>query len=196
MVVSTTYNFYDTRRASAGEVIGDYLSQDASAEGEVIWEEGYANPGVNDFELLKVCIKNESGRITSTLGFLEPSSVQIGFRIHSELPYCRVGFSVQTTDGIRIFEVYDSDNEDLQGNRFPGEYSISCRIPGEFLAPGQYTLSVNAGIPGVRNLALVENALNIRIDNTEIASSHMLGGRRGMIRPRFPWHIDKVSNGH
>jgi lipopolysaccharide transport system ATP-binding protein len=117
----------------------------------------------------------------------QPFWVEIEFEIHNRLSFCRVGIIVTTTEGILLFESYDADQKECSGVREPGTYISRCKIPGDLLSPGHYVLSVNAGLPGKKNLARLENVLSFDIEDTGAVGSHLWGKRRGVIRPRLDW---------
>ena len=94
---------------------------------------------------------------------------------------------ITTAEGVTVFESYDTDADIELKDRAAGTYTVTCLVPGDLLASGQYLLSLNAGIPNVQNLAFVENVLTFHITDTGSAGSEMTSVRRGLIRPRLEW---------
>ena len=74
-----------------------------------------------------------------------------------------------------------------------GIFISRCKIPANLFNPGRYVLSVNAGLPGVKNLARLDNVLSFDIEDTGAVGSHLWGKRRGVIRPMLEWVQEKRS---
>lgn len=169
------------------QVLGRYLTDEASEDGCRTWPEGFANPGVNDLGIYGLQLTNEDEVVTSNLDAGRAFTVQIDYRVHQPLPPCRVGFVLSTSDGIPVFEAYDTDNALAPEARQPGPMTSRCLIPGNLLSPGRYILSINAGIPGQRNLAYLEGALAFNVEDFTANGALMRSETRGIIRPRLDW---------
>jgi len=168
------------------DVVAHYLVSNAVDSGQAVWPEGIANRDVTEFKLLAVRIHNQSGEVTATVDWRFPFVLSFDYRVETPLPYCRVGFVLATAEGTVVFDSYDSDSEANQGRREPGEYTLRCEIPGHLLLPGRYVVSVNAGMPGLKNLVWVENVLSLTIEQTgAIAEGH--APPVGVIRPKLAW---------
>ena len=64
-------------------------------------------------------------------------------------------------------------------------------MPGYLLNTDQYVLSLNAGIPNVKNLALLQNALRFAVEDTGAAGSHLSAKRAGVVRPKLGWSLER-----
>jgi len=181
-------------RGKTEEVVAKYLSKGASLEGQLFWEGGTANLGVEDLKIRSVHIRNERGQITSRFDVRKPFWVEICYTLIRPLPFCRVGLLVTTVQGITVFEAYDADDEQYSGPREPGHYVSKGMIPGDLLNSNRYILSVNAGIPGIRNLAFLEGVLAFDIEDAGAVGSHMHDRRDGIIRPRLCWEVSSDCN--
>jgi lipopolysaccharide transport system ATP-binding protein len=185
-----------------GKVIADsdtdsvvmyYLTAAAMKGGKVDWQDGWSNTGVNEFKFESIRIRNRLGQITDQLKSTESFWVEIDFVATDKLRNSRVGFLISTVEGIILFESYDTDCDLELGYRDIGSYTAICNIPAELLSEGQYLISVNAGIPNIRNLAFNENILSFHVTNTGSAGSEMISNRRGLIRPRLQWSVTLTS---
>ena len=132
--------------------------------------------------------------VTSNIGTDESFAVEIQYRINKSLPYCRTGFLIGTLDGITIFEAYDSDEQEYVGRREPGHYKIRCEIPAHLLSPGCYLVSINAGIPNVKNLVFVENIVEIEIEEMSPTGPILALKREGVIRPKLKWECEITTD--
>jgi lipopolysaccharide transport system ATP-binding protein len=175
------------------QVVSRYLTSGATTDGERVWPEGTANPGVSEFKLRAIRIRNSGGKITRVLDARKPFWVEIEYEILQHLPFCRVGIRITTVEGITVFAAYDADREEFAKPREPGLFISKCRIPGYLLSPVSFTLSTAAGITGVRTLMQVENVMSFDIEDTGAVGSHITSKRWGVIRPRLEWRRETLS---
>jgi hypothetical protein len=155
--------------------------------GERSWPDGLANRDITSFRFLGVRVLGDDGQVTSTVDVRNGFDIELSYEIREPLPFCRIGFFLSTMDGIDIFEAYDADEERFGGRREPGRRVARCHVPGNLLNPGNVLLSLNAGIPGTRNLARLRGALTLTVEDTGAAGSYMFRSRRGVVRPRLQW---------
>jgi lipopolysaccharide transport system ATP-binding protein len=174
-------------RAGTSDVIAKYLTSNTESGGSCEWPEGVANAGVTELKLFAVRILNESAQTSAGLDATKPFSIEICYTIYQRLPYLRVGFSLSAVDGTVIFETQDADHPQYTGKREPGKYVMRCEIPGELLMPGRYIISVNAGIPDVKNLVYIPGLLAFDVEDTYDSGSRMFQNREGVVRPRLNW---------
>jgi lipopolysaccharide transport system ATP-binding protein len=176
------------------QVIAQYLTSKAGARGAVEWQHGIANDGVDELEIYSVRLVNSAGQVASNFDVQKSFTVEIRYRINKALPYCRVGVLLGTYDGTLLFETYDADDEKNLGRRHPGDYIVSCQIPADLLNPGNYIISINAGMPNIKNLAFLEGVLVFSIEDTGAVGSPLHSKRGGVIRPKLNWNCIEVNN--
>jgi len=168
-------------------IVPRYLLENSSASGQIVWSEGTAHAGVTELKLHGATVRNAAGEITANLDVQLPFTVTIDYRIHERLRQGRVGFMLNMPDGTTLFEAYDSDKPENQGQRDTGAYSVRCEIPGNLLLPGSYTLSLVAGSPGYKPFAYEEHVLSITLEDTGAVGSEMHVDRVGVFRPKLRW---------
>jgi homopolymeric O-antigen transport system ATP-binding protein len=168
------------------DIVARYLVSNSSDSGFCEWPEGIANRGVDEFKLFAARIHSDTGAITSTVDMRFPFAVSLDFRLEKPIPQGRVGFMLSTADGTIVFDSYDTDLEAHHGPRQPGDYTVRCEIPGHLLLPGRYLISVGAGMPGVKSLAWIENALSLTVEQTGLIGD-VDAPPMGVIRPKLLW---------
>jgi lipopolysaccharide transport system ATP-binding protein len=178
------------REGPTADIVSAYLVSGAGTDGQMSWPEGIANDGIDEFRLYQVEVWQDPGEPTATLDVRRPFVVELRYAITARLPYCRVGFRLCTSDGLVLFEAYDSDEPDHSGPRAPGEYVACCEVPGDLLNAGRYLLTVNAGVPRIKNFLFMEGVLVLDVADTGAVGSHMGTRRLGVIRPRLRWEIE------
>ena len=170
-------------------VIQEYLSAGSSFVGERSWPDGLSNPGVDSLKVDAVRVRNSKGVVTGGISAGESFSLEIDYRVKEVLSSCRIGVVVSTPDGTIAFDAFDSDVVEFAAPRAPGSFRAACEIPGQFLSPGRYWISLVAGIPDVRSLATFESALTIDVNDAGVVGAHSHGGRRGVFRPKLKWSV-------
>jgi lipopolysaccharide transport system ATP-binding protein len=183
-------------QSSAEEVISRYLKEDSGTLGQRIWRTGVSNLGVDCLKVFSVSVVREDGSVASTLGAHESFYLEVCYSITVHLPHCRIGFVLSTLDSVAVFETYDTDMEGFTGQRKPGDYVMRCRVPANLLNPGDYIISINAGIPNNRNLVWVEGALMLNIEDTSALGPYLSLKRVGVIRPRLTWECEERHASH
>lgn len=180
---------------STESIIAAYLSEhvDTETTGQHKWAEGFANQGTDEFKLFAVAVLDADGRVASNIDARREFVIQISYRVQKGLPYLRVGFLLTAADGTVLFETYDADNTELGGPRFSGDYVVECRIPGNLLQPGRYFITINAGMPNIKNLAFIEGAVSIQIEDTRSNGEALDTHRAGVIRPDLEWRLGTLA---
>jgi lipopolysaccharide transport system ATP-binding protein len=183
-------------RGPTKAVISEYLTSGSHVDGRVVWETGIANPDVDEFKLLSVCIRNDDRQVATVLDVQKEFFVELEYKVTVPLPHCRVGFTLTNIEGIHIFQAYDSDIEETPGPREPGRFVARCTIPGNLLIPGRYIASVNAGMVNIKNLVHLDSILVFDIEETGSAGSAYGRARMGIIRPKLTWDIEIETRGN
>jgi lipopolysaccharide transport system ATP-binding protein len=178
-------------QGATGDVVAHYLTNNSVDRGFCEWPDGIANAGVDEFKLLAIRIHGPTGTVTPNVDVRLPFSISFDYRVEKPLSHLRVGFVLATADGTIVFDSYDSDAKEneasgLHGPRAPGPYQVRCEVPGNLLLFGHYTLSINAGIPGVKNLLYLENALSLTIEQMEVVGD-AYAQPVGVIKPKMKW---------
>jgi hypothetical protein len=172
---------------SPGSTVSQYLTSDASSTGEISWRDGKANPGELQFCFLRACLLDERLQPAATFYDNETLRVELSYRVTRPLGNSRVGFLVSTSDGVAVFETYDTDRLPELQSRPAGVSTVSCELPLSALMPGRYIVSLNAGIPDVRNLAYVEGALRFDLHTSSARRFDVHVLRAGAMNPHANW---------
>ena len=173
-------------------VISDYLSDGTESTAVVRWEHDRSDSG----ELIprELRVKNDKAEPSVRLDVRKPFQLQFVYELTEKLPYARIGFLIYDERGTLLFDTYDSDIEEYRGPRQPGSYVSTCVVPGHLLKPGGYTVTVNAGIPGMRSLVREDHIVKIGIEDVGTVGSDFRGTRRGVIRPALDWETTKTAD--
>ncbi|MDY0041126.1 MAG: ABC transporter ATP-binding protein [Desulforhabdus sp.] len=175
------------------KVASCYLTDGSGRDAIRVWTNGIANRDVSELKIYSISVHNSHSDITNKIEVGEPFEIRINYEILERLPFCRLGIRITTIQGITVFETYDADHDSFAGVRRPGRYLGKCTIPGNLLSPSRYVLSINAGIPNVKNLAFIDNTIFLDIEDTGSVGSSMHGKRDGIIRPMLDWEVRVIK---
>lgn len=173
-------------------VVSEYLTSGVNTESQCVWKNGTALSGVTEFNLMSVYVKNEVDQASRLLDVRKSFWIEISYKIKEELSFCRVGFNIITSDGVIVFTSYDTDLEVFNKRRLIGEFKSRCKIPGNLLSPGMYTVSVAAGITGIKTLVNEEKVISFNIVDTGAVGSSVSTERNGIIRPQLQWEQENI----
>ncbi len=169
------------------DVIQKYSNVTFVDQDRVNWPDGFSNAGVHELKFTSVGLLDKNGQAATHFDYSEPLSFELSYTVHESLSFCRIGFLVHALDGTPVFEIYDVDEDMNGGRRQPGSYLLRCELPGDLLKPGRYSLSLNAGIPGAKNLVRLDGILQFSMDDPSLPGAAMNLPRLGVIRPKAKW---------
>jgi lipopolysaccharide transport system ATP-binding protein len=177
------------RIISAGEVNAvtrTYLQVTACSSGTHAWY-GSDCPGADGVILRAASVRNAEGLSTATISHDEPFSITLDYELTRELPGLRVGFLMQTSDGVEVCgsnDVHATKPSELG----PGRYVSRCEIPGHLLNEGHYQLRFGADVPNRQVSILTPFCVTFSIADLE-GHSEARYRLPGILRPRTTWTV-------
>jgi lipopolysaccharide transport system ATP-binding protein len=173
-------------------VINQYLR--ASAErSEKRWPEDSSKPGDDAVKLVAVRVLTTEGEKTNVIQMHEDFQIEIEYQIDRRLYGLQVGFRLLTSDGTVVLTSGDNDSSIAdQGERNPGRYISRCLMPGRFLSPQTYFLSVGAHVPNVHTHFYVESPVSFTVARTDGRGTIADDKRLGVICPILPWRVTEI----
>lgn len=140
--------------------------------------------GDHRFRLLAVRV-----RPRETVCSHEPITVELKCEILEKCRSLRIGFDVMDSAGSVVFRTFHDDWKLEYDSLYPGIYRLQATIPGDLLRPGDFTISIEAGI---HNVAMIVTR-TVFVGVTVVLSDrpeHRYGGHRiGSVMPRINWSI-------
>lgn len=170
------------------DVVERYLDMSASRTGLKCWDENEA-PGDENAKLKSIRLCSSSGDTRSEFGTDEPIYVEIKYKIFKKLFPFRIGFALDSSDGMYMFYTSDDDMPTRQGMRQPGEYMSCCQIPANWLNTGSYYVGIEGGIFGVSSIFKNVPNLEFTIISTGGPTSRFSEKRRGVLCPALDWEV-------
>jgi lipopolysaccharide transport system ATP-binding protein len=170
--------------------INSYLSEDNyHNEGLVLWNlDDLAKSQKIEFE--KAYILNDQNIQTSVLDCKNEFSIVLEYKILEPMNGLRIGFFIQTSEGIPICGSNDPDAWP-KIDRVPGKYVSKCFFPGNILNWGKYNIRFGADIPPSKEpLIRTPFCLNFKVEDTH-GHGVLKEKLPGIIRPRLKWQVFK-----
>lgn len=164
----------------SSSIIPRYLSEGVS-DG-LSWRPDWDRPRI--FEYRAVAIDAAVGQESDAIPADQPIRIRLEFEIREELPPGKITMRVSTEDGRVVFTTASTDGGEAVNARWAiGTTKLCCTIPGHFLAPGQYFISVSDPADGQNGLH--ENVLTFTV--SEQHSLVVRDGRAGIVAPLLKW---------
>lgn len=177
------------------EVARRYLHSDPSARGARGWDPADA-PGDAVARLRSIAIRTEAGRAAAIFRVREPFTIEIEYEILRDELRPAAAFQLWDEDGTCVFVTVDCVNEEWGKKRRPlGLVRSTCRVPGDLLNSGHYTVMavVCSWNPNVVH-AEVREAISFEVVDARGGD----GGARGdydgdwpgVVRPLLQWDVE------
>ena len=170
-----------------GETLRAYLDIEPCAPAIHRWKESDA-PQQGGFRYCSASVVNSRGEPAAIFSHDEPFTIRLEYRLAVPLPGLRVGFLMQTAEGV---EVCGSNDVHVAGpeTRLPGRQVSLCRFPAHVLNEGRYQLRFGADVPHGPVDILTPFCLEFSIEDHE---RHGEGRYRlpGVLRPALSWALD------
>lgn len=184
---------------SASEVIQSYLAMARSAGGEAVWSDPVLAPG-NEIARLHCVRIFQEGTVGAT------SDVDISKEVEVEITYWNLqeGALLHTgiwlRDHLGAFVLASSNHKSIAleddpwyGRPHPvGLFKSICRIPGNFLNEGLYSITAIVGKDATAYI-LEDYVLSFNVHDTGEMRKEFLGNWIGVVRPRLYWHTEQLE---
>ncbi|WP_417858944.1 ABC transporter ATP-binding protein [Xanthomarina gelatinilytica] len=171
------------------EAVDFYLNNENMQLGSGIADYKDVELGTGDLQLLQVSVTDNMQRIRTAFLQSEAIYVQIIFLAKTELKGMRINLSVKNSYGVVAFVT--SSHELTKSGISKGEHTLKLIIPAYLLNKTQYTLTLNAGIPGKRVLIEPIDILLVNIEGENAGGSTYIEKWPGLVSPKLEWTLDE-----
>ena len=185
-------------------VINHYIQLDFSERGELnkaratdLSLDGSVNRIGNQVCLKSVSVLNEAGDACDRFTVRDSIYVEIEYEIYEVLKFLDASFHLMNQRNERVFYTFDDIEKRSWDERrkLPGKYISRCKIPGDFLNDGTYSITV----------ALTDNKVYSQIDDAVLFQVDDVmdpRGARGLyyeakwisstVRPVLKWDVQVI----
>ncbi len=185
----------------AAEVVQHYLATARSAGGEVVWPDPAQAPG-NDIVRLHAVRILQDGIDGSTAGvdISKEVLIQIEYWNLQEGAHLYPAIWLDDQMGTPVLSSSNATSVSLTedpwyGHAHPlGLFQSLCRIPGNFLNEGRYTVAAILGKLPSETFVLEREIISFDVHDTGEMRKEYYGGWRGVVRPRLAWNTKRIGS--
>ncbi len=170
--------------------LSEYLLREVRESGKVVFDPPHQMGNDMPVRLHTVQIADETGAVTTRFSARSPIRVQIEWESYARLYKPRVGFVLQTADGLDVLTALDANS---WGDEWltPGRRISSCVIPGGLLNEGEYVIDVggdgNPDSPGSFDFTRSRTGAVLRFEvDDDMTLPNKYYGQEGFRDSRWP----------
>lgn len=168
----------------------NYLSEGNTTDSMVEWSVHNA-PQSPEIRFRKAYMFDDQGKYASLLDNRKEFSIVVEYDVLKPLKQLRIGFLVQTLDGIPVC----GSNDPVAWTmpiREPGHYISQCVFPGYVLNAGMYSIFFGADMPPY-NRALVTTSCCLNFTIEDVDGHGPLNEKLpGIVRPKLDWNVRQM----
>lgn len=174
---------------SFGETLSvtrEYLSSDAPSDGQVVLE---GRPGAR-LLFTRVFIQDHLDNVSAELDVLRGFTVGLEYTVYQQIDTIQLAVRFETNDDIAVFTTsYSDSGNPAELKTTPGNYSISIKVPGNFLMPGSYKISALAHRSSREAYDTRESVLSFNVNETGTKFSNTGGEYKkiGIVMKELSW---------
>jgi lipopolysaccharide transport system ATP-binding protein len=174
----------------SSDVVLAYLTEGAS--GQQVWHNSEGLRPDMEAQIQSVRLLSRAGQPRALFPFSSPFNIEITYDVSRPVRDLSVTYHLFDSQGTLVFESMDTDMAEWKGClRQPGRYLAVCSLPGGFLKPGRYHLSVVAFVERVKIIDRHEGVVSFDISEV---GYHLNPGRYGVVAPVFKWEITRFDS--
>jgi lipopolysaccharide transport system ATP-binding protein len=174
---------------SSSDVISSYLmSKEITGS---TWTNPSTQPADMEVDVRSIRVLSVDSLPTSVVEFDRHFEVEISYRIIRPVRDLIIMCRLSDVQGNILWTSWDTDTTGWSGRvREPGTYLSICKVPGSFLKPNRYLLSVAAFITKVKSFCHHENVLAFDVS---VIGFNLNINRLGAISPLFEWEVKRIN---
>jgi lipopolysaccharide transport system ATP-binding protein len=162
-----------------------YLSSFGAAGASVNFESD-TNP-TSPAIVLGIWIADEDGRAIPIADVRKGFQIGIQILIRRKTTNLDVGFRIDNSLKVPLLTSHLADSEQISQGMDAGEHAFLVSVPGDFLAPDLYSLTVALHRPNVEIYDWHEHALKFRVEESGSKMWQYESSAYGNILVNFPW---------
>ena len=176
------------RVGPAADVVAAYLADASEVCPEATWPDAVTAPGDERCRLRAVRIRDATGNVSGQIGSDDAFHVEVDYWNDVEGANMGTTIVLFSSDGTCIFSSIDNHDASVHGKpRHRGLWRGSCRVPGQLLADGTYSITVLAWGAGYSLIFRQDDAVRLEIHDTGGVRGDYFGGSLGVLRPMLTW---------
>lgn len=171
------------------EVVARYLELSLEGHtGSVALEKGNS-----EAYFTKVAIFDADGHSSTNISVVSGLSLQLEYVVFDRVPGLEVSISVYDSSGSKVFGSSLSSSQPESFYHEPGQYVATAAVPGNFLAPGAYSITAGLHQPNIRFLDLRQQVLGFSVLETGSDEYRQGGQGLGSVLVALDWTVTRTE---
>ena len=169
-------------------VVAGYLGAIAKQQPERTWDRPESAPGDERCRLLAVRVRDDSGAVSGEIGSDFPFDIEIDY--WNEFDGSVLGTTVVLfdSDGNCVLSSINNHDPLVHGRpRGRGMYRSVCRVPGQLLPDGAFTVSVLLWGSAYTLIHREDETVKFEVQDTGGVRGDFLLSSQGIVRPLLKW---------
>lgn len=155
---------------------------------QIVWNKEDA-PGTEDFALRSVTTTNEKGEAVGAFMDSQPIHIKIEAEVFEKLHNMRLNFKLFNSKEVIVFSTSSHLREATE--KKAGLYTYELTIPPYLLNQDKYSIQLQAGIPGVKQILYAVKVLSFNIEKISDSGTTYTTVLPGVVAPRIDWKIEE-----
>jgi lipopolysaccharide transport system ATP-binding protein len=180
--------------AAAKDVVSNYLNSQTETSSQKNWENSEDAPGNEIAKLRQIRVFDEKQDGKSAFDIRRPVFVELTYEVLQNGQILMPGFQLYNEESVCIFTSNDLDENWRHNVRPKGIYTSRAEIPANFLAEGNFYVSVSLATYEPLNIHFDErDAVAFLITDSldgDSARGDFAGQMNGVIRPILDWETE------
>ena len=182
------------------DVVSNYLSDDESATGELLWLDPKEAPGNDKVRLYSVRILQDSNdKPMRIVDRCKDIKIEITYIVLEEDLPLYSAFFLKNKMGIKVLSSSNHRMNNIQEDKWfdklqpIGKYKSICCIPANLLIEGEYYISPIIGLQPKYTQVLLEDIISFRTRDTGEENRNAFGGWWGVVGPPMAWETERLD---
>lgn len=176
-------------------VIGHYLNNGIGLSSSVVLSSERIDHGaVFSFLSAAVIVPGHGG--PNDVKLSDGVDIRVEYILREPMRRFLIAVELWDSNGICVLMSTDMDKVEnpYAEDRLTGTYRTTCHLPGAYLRPGRYFITVLAVVPAVKYLGTLSGQLSFDIMELEVVGMKIGQGRRGVIAPLLDWETVYIAD--
>ena len=174
---------------NTADVLQHYLGTDktTTTPSRVAWSLE-KRPGNRSIRLNSVALRAPDGSLTSSVEISKGSMVEFDFEVIEEGAQANFGLGLFDSEGNNVLNSLNNVERNYYGKSLErGRYIKTCRLPGDLLSPGTFSISVVVSGASWTEGFRVDDVISFSAADDSILRGDYHGRYDGIVRPRLEW---------
>jgi lipopolysaccharide transport system ATP-binding protein len=188
-----------TMDGECNQVVGEYINTGREANGEVVWKDPNNAPGNEKVRLHAVRVVSDK-RVTTDIEIQEYIYIEVEFWNLKSSSYLCTSIHVLDRMGTCVLASANMHSANLGVDQWFGKahpiglYRTVCKLPGNFLNEGMYSINAFVLSEVVNIEVRVDEVISFTVHDTGEMRKEYSGGWIGVVRPKLAWQTELLTS--